>query len=171
MGGKGTGVPLLRKMHQMIKASNIVKLVEQAVEDSDMFLVEVIVTPDNRIEISLDSYIGVSIDDCVRVSRFIEDNMNRDEEDFELMVASAGLSEPLKIFKQYQKNIGKEVDVVLKNGQKKTGVLRAATSSTITIEYETKELVEGKKRKQTIVKTEEWSLDEVKATKLVINVK
>ncbi len=155
----------------MIKVSDIVKLVEQAIEGSEMFLVEVAVTPDNRIEISLDSFAGVSIDDCVRVSRFIEDNMNRDEEDYELMVASAGLSEPLKILKQYEKNIGKEVDVVLKNGQKRTGILRAATDSTITIEYETKELVEGKKRKQTIVKTEEWNLGDVKSTKVVINVK
>lgn len=155
----------------MIKASDIVRLVEQAIEGSDMFLVEAIVTPDNRIELSLDSFTGVSIDDCVRVSRFIEENLNRDEEDFELMVASAGLSEPLKILKQYEKNIGKEVEVVLKNGQKKIGILRAATSSTITIEYETKELVEGKKRKQTVVKTEEWSLSDIKATKVVVKVK
>jgi ribosome maturation factor RimP len=171
VGGKGTGVPLLRKMSQMIKTSDVTQLVEQAIKGSDMFLVEVIVTPDNRIEISLDSFTGVSIDDCVRVSRFIEDNMDRDIEDYELMVASAGLSEPLKILKQYEKNIGKQVDVVLKNGQKKTGVLRAATDSTITIEYETKELVEGKKRKQTVVKTEEWSLSDIKSTKVVINVK
>ena len=171
MGGKGTGVPLLRKMSQMIKTSDVTQLVEQAIKGSDMFLVELIVTPDNRIEISLDSFTGVCIDDCVRVSRFIEDNMDRDIEDYELMVASAGLSEPLKILKQYEKNIGKEVDVVLKNGQKKTGILRAATASTITIEYETKELVEGKKRKQAVVKTEEWSLSDIKSTKVAINVK
>lgn len=155
----------------MIKANDVIRLVEQAIEGSDMFLVEVTVTPDNRIEISLDSLTGVSIDNCVQVSRFIEDNLSRDEEDYELMVASAGLSEPLKILKQYEKNLGKEVDVVLKNGQKKTGILREATDTTITIEYETKELVEGKKRKQTVVKTEEWSLNDIKSTKIVINVK
>lgn len=155
----------------MIKVSDVVNLVEQAIKDSDIFLVEVIVTSDNRIEISLDSMIGVSIDDCVRVSRFLEENMNREVEDYELMVASAGLSEPLKILKQYEKNLGKEVDVVLKNGQKKTGILRAATESIITIEYETKELVEGKKRKQSIIKTEEWKLDDIKSTKVVVHVK
>ena len=155
----------------MIKTNDVVQLVEQAIEGSDIFLVEVIVSPDNRIEISLDSTTGVSIDDCVRISRFIEDNLNRDEEDYELMVASAGLSEPLKILKQYEKNIGKEVEVILKNGQKKAGILRAATTLAITIEYEAKELVEGKKRKQTVVKVEEWLLDEVKSTKLVVRIK
>ena len=155
----------------MIKPDDIVQLVEQAIKDSDMFLVEVSVTPDNCIEVSLDSLTGVSIDDCVRVSRFIEDSKNRDEEDYELMVASAGLSQPLKILKQYEKNIGNEVDVVLKSGQKKTGTLRAATNLTITIECEAKELVEGKKRKQTVVKTEEWNLCDIKSTKVVVNVK
>jgi ribosome maturation factor RimP len=155
----------------MIKTEDVAKLVEQSVMGSNMFLVEVIVTPDNRIEVSLDSITGVSIDDCVRVSRFIENNLNREEEDYELMVASAGLSEPLKILKQYEKNIGKEVEVVLKNGQKKTGILRAATGLTITIEYEVKELVEGKKRKQTVVKTEEWKLEDIKSTKAVVHVR
>lgn len=155
----------------MIKPSDVTQLVEEAIKDSDIFLVEVVVSTANRIEVSLDSTKGVSIDDCVRISHFIEDNMNREEEDYELMVASAGLSEPLKILKQYEKNIGKEVEVILKNGQKKTGILCVATSSTITLEYEAKELVEGKKRKQTVVKTDTWNLDEVKSTKVVVHVK
>lgn len=155
----------------MIKTNDVVQLVEQAIKGSDMFMVEVIVAPDNRIEVSLDSAAGVSIDDCVRVSRFIEENMSRDVEDYELMVASAGLSEPLKILKQYEKNIGKEVEVILKNGQKRTGILCAATDSAITVQYETKELVEGKKRKQTVAKTEEWNLSDIKSTKVVVHVR
>ncbi|MDR0660089.1 MAG: ribosome assembly cofactor RimP [Prevotellaceae bacterium] len=155
----------------MIKTNDVAQLVEQAIKGRDMFLVEVIVTPDNRIEVSLDSPTGVSVDDCVCVSRFLEDNMNREEEDYELMVASSGLSEPLKILKQYEKNIGKEIEVILINGQKKTGILRNATDSAITIDYEVKELIEGKKRKQTVVRTEKWNLDDIKSTKVVVHVK
>ena len=136
-----------------------------------MFVVEVIVRPDSSIEVSLDSESGVGIDDCVMVSRFIEEKLDRDVEDFELMVASAGLSEPLKVFRQYEKNLGKEVEVLLKNGQKLKGVMTAVTENDITITYEVKELVEGKKRKQTVVKTERYALADIKYTKLVVHVK
>ena len=77
----------------------------------------------------------------------------------------------MKILKQYEKNIGKEIEVILINGQKKTGILRNATDSAITIDYEVKELIEGKKRKQTVVRTEKWNLDDIKSTKVVVHVK
>lgn len=155
----------------MIKVEDIKAVVEQAIAGTDMFVVEVKVTPDNRIEVSLDSMQGVDIDSCVAVSRFIENAINRDDEDYELMVASAGLTEPLRELKQFEKNLGKEVEVLFKNGQKQKGILRGITDTTITLEYQEKQLLEGKKRKHLVSRVEELSLDSIKHTKLVINVR
>ncbi len=155
----------------MIKVDDIKQLVEQAIEGSDMFVVAVTVSTDNRIEVDLDRPTGICIDDCATVSRFIENALDRDEEDFELIVASAGIGQPFKVPQQYQKNIGKEVEVLLRSGIKRKGILQNAANDEITLEYEVQELAEGKKRKQAVVKSDTIRLDDIKSTKLLLYVR
>ena len=98
----------------MIEKGIISKLVEEAIADSDLFLVEVKVKPANVIEVYVDADSAVNIDQCVAISRYVESKMDRDTEDFELSVFSWGLSGALKLDRQLQKYVGKDVEVKTK---------------------------------------------------------
>ena len=152
----------------MISDLHIRELAERALEGSESFLVDVHVTPMNKIIVLLDRDGGVNISQCVEVSRFIEKSLDRDAEDFELEVSSAGLDQPFKVLRQYQKNIGKEVDVKLTDGKKVKGNLIKATAEGITIQQVTKERIEGRKAKQNVEKNFDFKFPEIKETKIVI---
>ncbi len=134
-----------------------------------LFLVEVDVTPRNDIFVYLDCDEGrVSIEDCVSVSRNIEHNLDRDKEDFQLSVSSAGMDQPFKVFKQYEKNVGREVKVVFNEHGSQEGKLISVDQEKVVLQTETKEKVEGKKKKELVVKTHEIPFQDIKQTKLVI---
>jgi ribosome maturation factor RimP len=99
---------------EMITKEQIVTLCEETLAGSDRFLVEVKVKPSNVIEVYVDSDTAINIDNCVEISRFIEGKLDRDVEDFELSVLSWGLSGALKMDRQLQKYVGKDVDVKTK---------------------------------------------------------
>jgi len=155
----------------MIDVAGIKKIVGEKLAGTDMFLVDIRQTPANEIEVLIDSDSVVGIDACVTLSRALNAAFDRDEEDFELTVASWGVGQPLKLLRQYKKIIGREVEVVLKDGGKLKGILTGADEESITVEYGQMVAVEGKKRKelQTVIRT--LSLAEVKTTKEQINFK
>lgn len=148
----------------MLTPEEIQRIAEKQLEGTDLFVVGIKISPANEIELLVDSDTSVSIDRCVTVSRAVEAALEEVTDDFALMVASAGIGQPLKVFRQYQKLIGRPVEVVLKNGIKITAELREANPESITLAYSEKVAVEGKKRKelQEIVKT--YLMDEVKTT-------
>ncbi len=104
-----------------------------SIEGSDKYLVNMKITPDNRIFVDLDGDNGINIDDCIEVSRAIENSLNRDEEDFELNVSSAGADSPLKMPRQYRRHVGRELSVEPFEGAKVEGVLTEAGDSQFTI--------------------------------------
>ncbi|MBR6440789.1 MAG: ribosome assembly cofactor RimP, partial [Bacteroidales bacterium] len=110
----------------MIEKIKILELVNNALDGSDKFLVSLKITPDNRIFVDIDGDNGINVDDCIELSRAIESQLDRDEEDFELNVSSAGADQPLKLTRQYRKNIGRDVEVVYLDGEKVEGELTAA---------------------------------------------
>lgn len=148
----------------MIDAAHVREIAEAQMEGTDLFVVEVRVTPANEIVVTVDSDTQVGIDRCVELSRSIEEALDRDQEDFELTVMSAGIGQPLKYLRQYRKLIGSPVEVVLKDGGKIAGKLVDASDNQIVVEYEERVTVEGKKRKQLVTTRRELSLDEVKST-------
>ena len=99
------------KILPMIDKNVVTGIVLQWLEGKDYFLVDVTVSPDDKIVVEIDHAEGVWIDDCVELSRYIESNLNRDEEDYELEVGSAGIGQPFKVLQQYVINKGKEVEV------------------------------------------------------------
>ena len=107
----------------MITKDIIAALANEALADSDRFLVDVKVKPSNVIEVYIDSDTAVNIDNCVEVSRFIESRLDRDVEDFELSVMSYGLSGALKLDRQLRKYVGKDVEVKTKELGKLQGKL------------------------------------------------
>lgn len=133
------------------------------------FLVSVSVQTGNKIRVEIDGMDGVGISDCVSVSRNIEHNLDREEEDFELEVTTAGLDQAFKVPEQYQKNVGREVQVKLKEGGKIKGKLVKAERDTITLEEKRKERVEGKKKKVEITEQIELDKGKIEETKIVIS--
>ncbi len=130
-----------------------------------MFVVEVLVRPGNVVEVAIDGDRSVSIDDCVALNKAIDGAFDREVEDYELTVASAGVGQPLKVYRQYAKLVGRPVEVLLNNGTKIVAQLRAATPESITLAWEERVAVEGSKRKQAIERVDEYPLTEVKWTK------
>ena len=146
----------------MISKGTVESIVNQHINTDNEFVVEISVSSSNKIIVLIDSDDGITIDRCVLVSKAIEQSFDRDEEDFELEVSSAGLSSPLKVVRQYQKNIGRNLDVVLANGTKMQGKLLSATESSFSIEVQEKVVLEGKKRKELITKSIDLPYSDIK---------
>ena len=147
-------------------------LVNQWLEDKDYFLVDIEISSDDRIVVEIDHADGVWIEDCVQLSRFIEEHLNRDDEDYELEVGSAGLGQPFKVKQQYVNFIGKEVEVLDADGKKLKGVLKAVEDNddfTITVKEKVKK--EGAKRPTIEDVDKTFNINSVKYTKYLISFK
>ena len=154
----------------MIDKEIVKKLVEEKLEDK-MFIVEITVNERNIINVFVDSYDGLTIDQCVNISRHVEHSFDREEEDFELQVSSPGLSEKYKVKEQYYKNIGRIIDVITISDLKLEGTILSATNEGIILETSTRELLEGHKKKQLVVKQHHLKYDEITSAKAVISFK
>lgn len=117
----------------MIDKLKVMEVVKETLEGGPLFLVGMKITPDNRIFIDIDGDEGVTIDDCIELSRKVENSLNRDEEDFELNVSSAGADSPLKMPRQYKRHVGRELSVTTNEGEKNEGVLTEADEQGITL--------------------------------------
>ncbi len=158
----------------MIDTKKIVASAEAKLEGSDMFVVHCTVSPSNEIELFVDSDTKVSIEACIALSRAIEEDFDRETEDFSLTVASAGIGSELRLFRQYPKLIGRLVEVLLLDGEKVIGELVSATEQAIVVSYERRELVEmpsGKMKRQMVEHRKEISFDETKWVKEYLDFK
>ena len=153
----------------MIDKNVVKKLVEEWLQDKEYFLVSIEISPDDRIVVEIDHADGVWIEDCVALSKYIEDHLIRDEEDYELEVGSAGLGQPFKVPQQYINFIGKEVEVLDADGKKVKGILKAVEGNDFTVGVEEKVKVEGKKRPVKQEVDHVYQMDKVKYTKYIIS--
>lgn len=147
----------------MISEQKVKALVEEKIAETGAYLVEVKVSTTNQIRVYIDKLEGLSIKECVQVSRHIEGNLDREVEDYELEVSSPGLSQPFKVKQQYQKNVGRDVTVVTNEGQKVTGKLLEADDEGFTMLEKAKKKEEPKQLR--------FKYDDVKETKVVISFK
>lgn len=155
----------------MIERQALVEVVEACLGD-DLFLVDVAISADNHIVVEIDSYEGsVSIDNCVAITRAVEQAFDRDKEDYELEVGSAGLTSPLKVKAQYVKNIGNDVEVLTTQGAKLKGVLSEVGDDTFTIKVAKKVKPEGAKRPVVVEEDVTIKYSETKYTKYLIQFK
>lgn len=155
----------------MISKDTVRSIVEEWLDGKEYFLVDIEISPDDRIVVEIDHADGVWIEDCVELSRFIEDHLSRDEEDYELEVGSAGLGQPFKVAQQYHCFVGKDVEVLDADGKKYKGVLKAVEGNDFTVTVPEKQKVEGKKRPQLVETDYTFQMDKVKYTKYLINFK
>ncbi|MCI6500538.1 MAG: ribosome assembly cofactor RimP [Prevotella sp.] len=155
----------------MIDKNVVRNLVEEWLQDKEYFLVDVEISPDDRIVVEIDHADGVWIEDCVELSRYIEDRLDRDEEDYELEVGSAGLGQPFKVPQQYVNFIGKNVEVLDSDGKKVKGVLKSVDGNDFTVTVAEKVKQEGKKRPVLTDVDHTYQMDKVKYTKYLISFK
>ena len=155
----------------MIDRNIVSGIVNEWLEDKEYFLVDVSVSPDDKIVVEIDHAEGVWIDDCVELSRFIESKLDREEEDYELEVGSAGIGQPFKVLQQYLIHIGKEVEVLTREGKKLEGVLKEANEENFTLTIQKKVKPEGSKRKIEVEEDLQFAYNEVKYTKYLIRFK
>ena len=152
----------------MITAEKIIEIAEQKIAGTEIFIVEVKVAAGNKIMVRLDKMNGgIVVNDCSGMSRHIESNLNRNAEDFSLEVSSAGLEEPFKVKKQYLKNVGKKIDVLLTDGIRKSGTLVSADENRIELETTHRD----KQLNKEITGIIGINYDQIKQTKKVISFK
>lgn len=152
----------------MINKQTIISLIESHFEGSDKFIVEVKVLTGNKIEVYIDAPKHIVIADCVELSRFIEGNLDREKEDFELQVSSPGATESFKVIEQYRKYKDTKVKVVTKEGQKHEGILKEANDDTFVIEETRREKKTLGKGNQTVIENITIAYNNVKETKSVL---
>jgi ribosome maturation factor RimP len=154
----------------MIDKDIVKRLVEEKLDDK-MFLVEITVSERNIINVFVDSFDGLTIEQCVNISRYVEHSFDREEEDFELQVSSPGLSEKFKVKEQFFKYVGRAIEVVTVSGTELEGVLKNADEEGVILETSKKEIPEGQKKKQLVVKQHDLKYNEIKSAKAVISFK
>lgn len=156
--------------YRMIDTDRIRDLVEEKLTDA-MFIVDLQVSVNNVISVLIDSDDGLSIGECIKMSRHIEHSLDRDEEDFSLEVSSPGLTEPFKVLRQYKKYEGRDIEVKTNEGENLSGLLKSVNEKGIDLEITKRVRVEGKKKKTLVTQTLSFSFDQIKTAKCVISFK
>ncbi|RTE55037.1 ribosome assembly cofactor RimP [Arenibacter aquaticus] len=151
----------------MLKEKVTALLEEALKEDQSLFLLDFSVSADNKIKVILDGDNGVTLQDCMNISRAIEHNLDREEEDFALEVASAGAASPLKLPRQYSKNIGRKLEVKTQEDEFE-GKLTEASESDITLEWKVREPKPVGKGKITVQKKQTIAISDIKEAKVVL---
>ncbi len=152
----------------MKQAKEIENLLQPLLEETELFIVDITVSPKNVIEVFIDSVTGVDVSTCIRISKQLEELLNREEEDFELTVSSAGIGYPFKVEGQYRKNIGKEVEIKFTDNSKLQGILKQVGERELWIEYEEKVPVPGKKKKEIVKKEKAILRTDIKQIKDIV---
>ena len=147
----------------MITQEQVVKVVEEMLGGTDKFLVEVIIQPANKITVFFDGDNGVSISDCQKLSRFIEERLDRDYTDYQLTVSSAGMDRPIKLLRQYKKRIGRELEVISSAGERISGILVRADDEGLELEHPVKNPKKEIAKPNSII-----ALEKIKSAKIII---
>jgi ribosome maturation factor RimP len=150
----------------MIDKQYIKGLVEEFIKGTGLFLVAVKVSSTNRITVMADKNDGITIDECASIHRHLENNLDREKEDFELQVSSPGLDLPFGVIDQYYKNEGKQVEVIDNEGSRYSGKLKHITPGGFDLETELKS--RGKTKE---LKDISFNFDQIKTTRVILTIK
>jgi len=150
----------------MLEKNKIEEIIKEFINGTELFLVSVKVSSANRIIVLADKKGGITIEECASVHRYIVNNLNRDEIDYELQVSSPGLDTPFSVIEQYYKNEGKKVEVIDNEDKKQSGILKNVTEGGFELEIEVK--IKGKSRE---MKELSFNFDQIKSTRIILTIK
>ncbi len=150
----------------MIERDRIIELVEKIIRETEIFLVDITVTAKKKILIWIDKKDGITIDECAEISKELENHLDRSIEDFELEVSSPGLDTSFRVRQQYDKNIGREIEIVTDDNKIHKGELLQVTEDGIKLEIIKNKKGKGKKEDQAT----ELSLgfNQIKSAKVIV---
>lgn len=160
-------MPLFIEITLKDKVKNILDAVLADYEQ--LFLIELSVSENNRIIITLDGDRGVNLQDCITISRAVEQELDKEELDFSLEVASAGVSSPLKFVRQYKKNIGRKLKVKTISNEEIEALLTDADDQAATFSWKAREPKKIGKGKETVEKTVRLPYGEIKESIVLIS--
>jgi len=155
----------------MIDKNQIRDLALEWLDGKEYFLVDADVDSQNKITVEIDHKDGVWIEDCCELSRFIEDHLDRDVEDFELEVGSAGIGQPFKVLQQYVNAVGNDVELLTAEGKKLNGRMKEVSPEAFTVTVQEKQRLEGKKRPVLVDVDKTFGYHDVKWVKNIIDFK
>ncbi len=155
----------------MIDKNTVQQAVEEWLQGKEYFLVDVSISEDDRIVVVIDHADGVWIEDCAELSRYIESRLDRDAEDYELEVGSAGLGQPFRVKRQYEIHVGKSVETQTNGGEKFRGTLLEVDDEGFSLSVEEKVLEEGRKRPVKREVIHRFAYADVAYTKYLIKIK
>ena len=155
----------------MIAEKKVRELAQSRLDEFNGFIIDLKISSSNQIKLLIDSDTAISVSDCMSVSRNIEHNLDREEEDFSLEVSSAGIDQPFKHRRQYHKNMGREVKVKSLNDKVTEGLLTEVNEHDIVVLTRIKERIEGRKAKKWVETKQHINFDDIKETKVIISFK
>ena len=155
----------------MIDKNKVTEIVNEWLEGKDYFLTDLTIDKNDHIVVEIDDKEGVWIDDCVDLSKYIESRLNREEEDYELEVGSAGLGQPFKVLRQWTNHVGKQVEIITADGRKLKGTLQEAAADHIVLTTRQKVQVEGRKRPVMQDVEQTFPMTDIKSGKYIIEFK
>lgn len=155
----------------MIDKQTVLSAVEEAIKETDLFVVDVAVSADKSISVEVDSPGSLDIDTCATLTRRIEELLPPELEDYDLEVGSAGLTAPFKVRGQWEKNLGNEIELLTNDGRKLAATLVALGDDSFTVEYQVKEKLPGEKRPRLVEKKEEIPFSNVKKANYLLKFK
>jgi ribosome maturation factor RimP len=148
--------------------NKVFKLIQEAIDvNKELFLIQQHISPNGDIEVIVDGDNGVALEECIRISRHIEHNLDRESDDFSLIVTTPDITKPISHSRQYYKNMGRTLQLQLETG-KLEGTLIEVLPEAIKIEYQTKEPKTIGKGKQTVIKQDIISFDKITKAKVKI---
>lgn len=155
----------------MIDKNVVKQIVDEWLSDKDYFLTDLDISADDRIVVEIDHKDGVWIDDCVDLSKFIEAHLDRDVEDYELEVGSAGIGQPFKVTRQYKNHVGDRVEVETNNGEKLKGTLKSADDEGCVLTVRRKVKPEGAKRPKMVDEDIRLAYDGIRQARYIVEFK
>ena len=149
-----------------MNVSDIKDAIGEEIVARGCFLVDVTVSKDNDIVLTVESESGtIELDDCVSLSRYFETKFDREVEDYSLTVSSAGLDQPFKVLKQFINAVGTKVEVSLKGGRKMVAELVEADEEGVSLKYSVREAVEGKKKKELVEHLDRFTMEQINSVR------
>ncbi len=155
----------------MIDKKKVEGIVEEWLAGKEYFLTDLSISDEDNIVVEIDHKEGVWIDDCVELSKFIEERLDRNDEDYELEVGSAGIGQPFKVHRQYENHVGEAVEVRTTGREKLKGTLKAVDDAGITLTVKVKFKPEGAKRAKMVDEDRSITFEEIETCQAVIDFK
>ena len=152
----------------MIDSEKVRTLLEAALQEQGAFLVDFEIAAGNVIQVTADTLEGINLEGITAISRGIEHNLDREEEDFELQVSSPGVGSPLQVKEQYTQNIGRDLKVKCQDGTKYQGELIAFDGTELQLQWSERVPKEVGKGKVTVKKDVKLNLSDIKESKVQV---